>query len=65
MTMKQSKTQKALALVDAGLSAYAAAKQVGLSNPVVYKAIAARKNKLARPVCPTCHRPLKSKPGKE
>lgn len=57
-----SKTKQAIALVDGGLTPYAAAKQMGIAPVTVYRALEARQERQDRPVCPTCHRPLKSQP---
>ena len=63
--MKNSKTSQALALVDGGLTPYAAAKQIGIAAVTVYKAITARESKQAREICPTCHRPMPRGSGAE
>lgn len=49
--MTQSKTMKALALIEKGLTPYAAAQQVGVSRQAVYRAIARREDK---DLCPCC-----------
>jgi len=48
----KSKTMLALDLVDQGLTKYAAAKEVGVSESAVHRAWHRRKDK---PVCPTCN----------
>jgi hypothetical protein len=50
--ISSSKTMQALALVDQGLSRYAAAKQVGISESAVHRAFHRRKDK---PICPCCN----------
>lgn len=49
--MKNTKTAQAMALVEQGLTVYAAAKQVGVDHGSVYRAIAKAKQ---RGTCPHC-----------
>lgn len=51
--MKSSKTQEALKMVTAGISPYAAAREVGLAPSVVYRALA-RRREAAERICPGC-----------
>lgn len=48
----KSKTMQALELVDQGMTRYAAAKQIGISESAVHRAFYRRKD---RPVCPACN----------
>lgn len=41
-----------------GMSLHAAARHVGVSHPSVYRKMADLRAALARPVCPTCNRPM-------
>jgi hypothetical protein len=52
----ESKTQKALALMDAdpGLTAYSAAKSVGITPTTLYNAIKRRATMSLRVPCPCC-----------
>jgi len=59
-TMSESKTQRALALMEQGLSAAKAAKAVGLSIksvPALYRAREAAKSRI---VCPCCGQALRA-----
>jgi len=49
-------TQQALKLVDAGMSAYKAAQEIGINRSVITRALKRRAEKEV--VCPTCKRPL-------
>lgn len=49
-----SKTQEAMALVDQGMTPYAAAKQVGLSANALYVALKKRREKQGVEPCPCC-----------
>ena len=51
-TTAKSKTMEALALVDQGLTRYAAAKQVGISESAVHRAWHRRQG---RNICPACN----------
>jgi hypothetical protein len=55
-----SRTAEALALVDAGWTAYAAAKHLDIRTPTIYSALKARKAKAdaAAGVCPSCGGPV-------
>lgn len=48
----KSKTMEALALVDQGMTRYAAAKQIGISESAVHRAWHRRQGKN---ICPTCN----------
>ena len=48
----KSKTMEALALVDQGMTRYAAAKQIGISESAVHRAWHRRQGKS---ICPTCN----------
>ena len=50
--IKKSKTMEALALVDQGMTRYAAAKQIGISESAVHRAWHRRQGKA---ICPTCN----------
>jgi hypothetical protein len=52
----KSKTMQALELVNQGMTRYAAAKQVGISESAVHRAFYRRKNK---PVCPSCNQVIR------
>lgn len=52
--MTQSRTQQALALVDGGLSIYAAAKKLGLSYSTLHKAAKTAQERELRGTCPHC-----------
>ena len=57
------KTQQALDLVRQGLTPYAAAKEIGIQPPTVYRALARERKRLeSEPgsVCPCCKRPMPS-----
>lgn len=49
-----SKTQEALALVNQGMTAFAAAKQVGLSANTLYVALKRQREKQGIEACPCC-----------
>ena len=51
-TSAKSKTMEALALVDQGMTRYAAAKQIGISESAVHRAWHRRQGKT---ICPTCN----------
>jgi len=51
-TIAKSKTMEALALVDQGMTRYAAAKKVGISESAVHRAWHRRQGKN---ICPTCN----------
>lgn len=51
-----TKTDAALAMVDAGATPYAAAKEQGLSTSAVYRAL---KRRAERALCPCCGHALK------
>lgn len=51
-TIAKSKTMEALALVDQGMTRYAAAKKVGVSESAVHRAWHRRQGKN---ICPTCN----------
>jgi len=51
-TPAKSKTMEALALVDQGMTRYAAAKQIGISESAVHRAWHRRQGKN---ICPTCN----------
>lgn len=51
-TSAKSKTMEALALVDQGMTRYAAAKQIGISESAVHRAWHRRQGKN---ICPTCN----------
>lgn len=50
--IKKSKTMEALDLVDEGMTRYAAAKQIGISESAVHRAWHRRQGKA---ICPTCN----------
>ena len=50
--IKKSKTMEALALVDQGMTRYAAAKEIGISESAVHRAWHRRQGKA---ICPTCN----------
>lgn len=50
--IKKSKTMEALDLVDQGMTRYAAAKQIGISESAVHRAWHRRQGKT---ICPTCN----------
>lgn len=50
--VKKSKTMEALDLVDEGMTRYAAAKQIGISESAVHRAWHRRQGKA---ICPTCN----------
>lgn len=52
-----TKTDAALAMVDAGATPYAAAKEAGISTSAVYRAL---KRRAEVPLCPCCGRALKA-----
>lgn len=54
--MKQSKTQQAIALVDSGMTPYAAADKIGITPTTLYTALKKRKREQELGVrrCPTC-----------
>lgn len=59
--MKLSRTQRAVAMVDAGVTAYQAAKFLGINQSCISRAIKLRSERgAAPPTCPTCKRPLAS-----
>ncbi len=49
--MSKSKTQGALALIEKGMTPYAAAQEMGIAPSTVYRALGRRQNK---DVCPCC-----------
>lgn len=49
-----SKTQEALALVNQGMTPFAAAKQVGLSANTLYVALKRQREKQGIEACPCC-----------
>ena len=51
-TIAKSKTMEALALVDQGMTRYAAAKKVGISESAVHRAWHRRQGKT---ICPACN----------
>lgn len=56
-----TKTDEAMALVDQGMPAYAAAKEKEISPNTLYVALARRRKKQAG-LCPSCGRPMKVEP---
>lgn len=59
--LRQSRTMQAVALVDQGMTAYAAAKQLGIQQSAVSRALARR---AAQHVCPTCQQLVRTQsPG--
>lgn len=54
--MEQTKTQRALALVDQGMTPFAAAKQIGMAPNGVYLAVKKRREAAAAGLadCPCC-----------
>lgn len=60
MVKPASKTQQALAMMEKNpeMTAYAAAKAVGIHTNTLYTAIARQRAKPGREVCPTCGKPL-------
>lgn len=61
----ESKTQRAMRLVDGGMTPFAAARQVQLAPNVLYLAIAKRRKDPEPEVCPECgqkRKSLKKKP---
>lgn len=56
--MKQSKTQRALALCDSGVTPYQAAKQAKITPATLYKALSKRRERKARGTCHACGQTL-------